>query len=240
MNLLDLIIINSDNSDIIKYLFIFFIVYIFLLKSKMIFSYRQILVISIAFLLTGYYVNYDIKNNFNSYKQIKTITEKLNIDNFKYIKTDIKILNSLYKLIYLRTLNSYCYKNSIQYLDKFLKKYQKIKSKNIIYPKKYIYNSLIINKKGILNNLQSCLINFPSKKKIYIEYSNIFYNKEDILREISHLDKIINDYIINARDIINKEWDNDDTNIYSNEIDYLYPEPNNINTKYFNFHHSIY
>jgi hypothetical protein len=240
MDLADLININADNSDLVKYLFIFFIIYIFILKSKVIFSYRQILVISISILLTGYYIKNDIKNNFNSYKKIKIITDELNIDKFKYIKTDIKILNILYKLIYLRSLNPYCYKKSLQYLERFLKKYYKIKSNDIIYPKKYIYTSLITNKKKVLNNLQSCIINYPSKKKIYIESSDIYFYKKDILLEISNLDKTINDYIINAKEIINNEWDNNNTNIYSNEIDNLYPEPNNIKTKYFNYHHSIY
>lgn len=240
MDLLDLININSDNSDLIKYLFIFFIIYIFILKSKVIFSYRQILVISVAILLTSYYIKNDVKSNFSSYKQIKIITDELNIDNFEYIKTDIKILNILYKLIYLRNLNPHSYKKSLQYLERFFKNYYKIKSKDIIYPKKYIYTSLITNKKNILNNLLSCIINYPSKKKIYIESSDIYFYKKDILLEISNLDKIINDYIINAKEIINNEWDNNDTNIYSNEIDDLYPEPNNIKTKNFNYHQSIY
>ena len=239
MNSLKLIKYNFDKIDYIKYLFIFFTIYIFIYKLDNIFTFRQILVLSIAILLTFYFMNSNLNNNLDKYKNIYNITKKLNINKYKYIQNEIEILDSLYKLLYLRSLNSYSYKNVVLNTEKFLRNYYKIMNISNSYPKNFLYNNLIVFKKKILNELMSCSISFQINKELTRD-ENILYTKNEIIEEISKFDQIINGYISNAKNKINTDWNNGETDIYSSSINDLYPEINDLTDNNFSPHFSIY
>jgi len=239
MDFIKLLNYNSNNKDYVKYLFFFFVVYIFIFKFENIFTFRQILVLTIAILLTYIFINNNIRKDFDKYKQIDNITSKLNISKYKYIQKDLEIMNSMYKLLYLRSLNSYSYEKTISNINKFLRNYYKIVNISVIFPKKNLYSNLVLLKKNILNELMSITISFKIKKKV-MKDENIIYEKKKILDEIGNLDLIINNYIINAKNKINSEWDDNKTTIFSNNITEIYPESNCTQDHFFHKSYSIY
>ena len=124
MEFVKLLNYNLNQKDIVKYFIFFFAIYLLIFKLDKIFTYRQIFVLIITSILTYIYIKNTVRNDFNNFKQIHKITNKLNINNYKYIQNEFEILNSLYKLLYLRTINSTCYRNSIMNIEKFLKNFE--------------------------------------------------------------------------------------------------------------------
>ena len=85
----------------------------------------------------------------------------------------------------------------------------------------------------------SCSISFQINKELTRD-ENILYTKNEIIEEISNFDQIINGYISNAKNKINTDWNNGETDIYSSSINDLYPEINDLTDNNFSPHFSIY
>uniref|UniRef100_A0A6C0JI02 Uncharacterized protein n=1 Tax=viral metagenome TaxID=1070528 RepID=A0A6C0JI02_9ZZZZ len=211
-----------NKKDYFYYFFIGLIIFIFISKTSL-FNFDNIIPFIITLGILYFLVKKKIIKDFSDMDLQNNKLKKINVDRYKYLRTDVYIIDAIIKLNNLSLINRTKFNQFLKYTDKFFMYYAMSKAKNL--KPVNVYENAYDNSVRALNTLLSFQIELKNygylinDREISTEKNITINNNFD--SSIEDIRKRFSLFLTEIEKKINKDWFKGEINIYSKPI---YPD----------------
>ena len=199
----------------------------------------------LSFIIIYVYISKKYLNNQTILESENLKIQNIDASKYKYLFLSIKIINIYNKLSFIKDYNKSSYEDSLNHMNKFLKKYFEIKKKYLMYTGEdtkigsifyYTIENSILHLRKSLNALMSVSVNLPTN----LEINSIPINKY-LEAQVKEIFKLCNDKLMEIIQMYNLEWkDSNNINRFLHYIDINSPEPNPLNSLHYMPNYNLY
>ncbi len=239
------ILFAFNKLDYFRYIFLFFILFIFI-KNFDIINPNNIISIVFAGLIMYFLINRKVLQDYSKLNNINKDLISLNIDKYKNIAQEIEVINYLVKLQYLIKVNRVKFNSFMKHVDNFFYCYKISFNKNE--RPTTIYDIAKDESKISLNTLSSFYIDLDIYPNLNVDREftrlKIHTDKADLEECIDKFKYIFTRYLNEMEVNINSDWLKGKINTHSKPVYPDEPDPSILNNSKlrldFDKHYDLY